>query len=213
MRSLLGRAPAVAVLILSFVSLSAIARGDEGEVRRSRTWPYQLDLSVVVGGEPHDRGTPIAFGVGAEVIFKLRAGVFAALLSSEGTPILPVQQDGKTQPSLADRISVPFGIAARPLSGLGARDSYWHRLLAGVGVQVGATVEHLRTSDDNRTVGGLHLAANLDIPVWGGPAEGGVALRLYGRLLIAPEIQLETNNAVFEPITSGQIYGGLVYYP
>jgi hypothetical protein len=127
---------------------------------------------------------------------------------------LPKTVNGQNEPSLADRISVPFGFAARPF---GVRNAaprhYGDRVRDGIGVQVGATVEHVRTSDDSHTTGGLHLAASLDLPIWGSPGEGGVALRLYGRLLVTPSVVLEANQAVYEPPVSGQIYGGIVFYP
>jgi hypothetical protein len=187
----------------------------QATVKRSGTWPYQLDLHVLIGGEPQpERGTAVAFGVGAEVLWRLRVGAFVALLSSEGSPLMAATVGGKTQPSLGDRVSVPFGLAARPFGALGERPRHFgDRLLGGLGVQLGATIEHVRTSDDSQTTGGLHLGLSVDVPVWGGPGEGGVALRLYGRLMVTPEVTLEANKSVFEPHASGQIFGGLAYYP
>lgn len=179
----------------------------------SATWPLMLDVHALIGGEPHDRGTPVAFGAGLELLWKARVGGFAELLASEGTPIIAPTVNGVQQASFGDRISVPFGLAARPLAPLVIDSrSWWSRLAAGIGLQVGATVEHVRTSDDSQTTAGLHLALGVDVPIWGGPKEGGVALRLYGRLLVTPEISLDQKK-VFEPLASGQIYGGLAYYP
>lgn len=180
---------------------------------RGAMWPLMLDVHALVGVEPHDRGAPVAFGAGAELLWRARVGGFAALLASEGTPIIAPTVDGKQLASLGDRISVPFGLAARPLAAFTVDNpAWWARLLAGVGVQLGATIEHVRTNDDAKTTGGLHVALGVDVPLYGGPKFGGVALRLYGRLLFTPEINLD-NRAVFEPLASGQIYGGLAYYP
>ena len=75
------------------------------------------------------------------------------------------------QPGFADRVSIPFGLAARPLAWqLIGRQGWWARLLAGIGVQIGLTVEHLRTSDDNATTAGLHAAFGIDVPLYGGPS-------------------------------------------
>jgi hypothetical protein len=179
----------------------------------SAMWPLMLDLHALIGVEPHDRGSPVAFGAGVELLWRARVGGFAELLASEGTPIIAPTVDGKQLPSLADRISVPFGLAARPLAPFSLHlRPWWARLLSGVGVQLGLTVEHVRTNDDSQTTAGLHLALGVDVPLYGGPKQGGVALRLYGRLLFTPEIHLD-NSAVFEPVATGQLFAGLAYYP
>ena len=59
---------------------------------------------------------------------------------------------------------------------------------------------------------GLHLGLGLDVPIWGGAKEGGVALRLYGRMMFTPSISLD-NNVVYEPVASGQLFAGINYYP
>ena len=180
---------------------------------RAAMWPLMLDVHALIGVEPHDRGSPGAFGAGAELLWRARVGGFAALLASEGTPIIAPTVNGKQLPSLGDRISVPFGLAARPLAPFAIDlHPWWARLLSGVGVQLGVTVEHVRTNDDSRTTAGLHVALGVDVPLYGGPKQGGVALRLYGRLLFTPAIYLD-NRAIFEPVASGQLYAGLAYYP
>jgi len=180
---------------------------------RSATWPLMLDIHALLGVEPHDRGNPIAFGAGAELLWRARIGGFAELISSEGTALIAPSVNGVMQPGFADRISIPFGLAARPLSRWFIdRRSWAARLAAGVGVQLGVTVEHLRTSDDTKTTAGLHVALCIDVPIYGGPKQGGVALRLYGRLMLTPTVNLD-NNTVFEPAASGQLFAGLAYYP
>lgn len=204
-------------LIAASLLACAGARADEVLTRPySRLWPITLDAHLLVGGEPHGpRGTPIAFGVGAELMWRARVGAFAALLSSEGSPILPQAQNGKVLNSLGDRISVPFGLAARPFEPLAESHEGWaFRLLAGIGLQAGLTIENVRSSDDDATTAGLHLAASLDVPIFGGPIAGGLALRLYGRMMVTPELTLDASapQRIHEPIFSGQIYGGLAYY-
>jgi hypothetical protein len=181
---------------------------------RGVAWPFMLDIHALVGFEPHgDRGTPVAFGAGAELLWRARLGGFAELLSSEGTALIAPTVAGVMQPGFADRISVPFGVSARPLAwSMINRTVWWARLLSGVGVQLGLTVEHVRTSDDAATTAGLHAALGVDVPLYGGPKQGGIALRLYARVLVTPAITLD-NRTVFEPSTSSQLFAGLSYYP
>ena len=187
---------------------------DEVVETRSVTWPLMLDVHALLGVEPHgDRGTPIAFGAGAELLWRARIGGFAELIASEGTALIAPTINGVMQPGFADRISIPFGLAARPLARWFVDRKDWvARLLTGVGVQFGVTVEHLRTSDDTVTTAGLHAALAIDVPIYGGAKRGGIALRLYGRLMITPTTNLDTNT-VFEPAVSGQLFAGLAYYP
>ena len=181
---------------------------------RAVTWPLMLDIHALLGIEPHStRGTPIAFGAGAELLWRARIGGFAELLSSEGTALIAPTVNGVMQPGFADRVSIPFGLSARPLAPWTInRSGWWARLGSGVGVQLGLTVEHVRTSDDAATTAGLHAALAVDVPLYGGPKQGGIALRLYARLLVTPAVNLD-KSTVFEPSTSGQLFCGLAYYP
>lgn len=184
---------------------------------RSRTWPLTIGIQVMVGGEiQHPRGAPVAFGAAGEFLWRARVGGFAAVMASAGAPVLPVSQGGKVQPSLADRVSIPFGLAARPLSAIAQRRHDWlGRFLNGIDLQVGITVEHLRTSNESQTVAGLHLGLGVELPIVGGAVDGGLSLRLYGRFMATPAVTLEmaATQKVFEPAAVGQIYGGLCYYP
>jgi hypothetical protein len=180
----------------------------------SATWPLALDVHALLGVEPHDRGNPVAFGAGAELLWRGKVGGFAELISSNGTALIAPMLNGVQQPGFADRISIPFGLAARPLARWFVDRRDWGaRLASGIGIQVGGTIEHLRTSDDATTTGGLHVALAVDVPIWGGTKQGGVMLRLYARALFTPSVTLETNRTVFEPSASGQLFAGLAYYP
>jgi hypothetical protein len=189
--------------------------------QRSVTWPLTIDMHALMGFEPHDRGVPqnlVAFGAGVELLHRARIGGFASLLASEGTPVVAPTVNGVQQPSYADRISIPFGFAARPLTLLGVdRNSWTGRLLAGVDLQLGITIEHLRTSDDSVTTAGLHAAVAVEVPIWGGPKQGGVALRLAARFIVTPSASLDCSPSspcsVFEPIGSTQLFAGLSYFP
>jgi hypothetical protein len=176
------------------------------------TWPLSIAMHAVVGAEPHDRGTPVAFGAGVELLWRGRLGGFAELLSSSGSPIEVGRFNGVQQPSFGDRISVPFGLAARPFASLGRPGTYVARLLAGIDVQLGLTVEYVRTSDDDAATAGLHTAIALDVPIYGGVVEGGLALHLGARFFFTPEIWLD-NRSVFEPVASTQLFAGITYIP
>ncbi len=215
------------LLVLTIALLSAPARAQPGPVQqsapldnepgiveaRSVTWPLTVDMHALIGFEPHDRGTPVAFGAGLELLHRARIGGFISLLASEGAPIITPTVNGVQQPSFADRISIPFGFAARPLMLLGVdRDSWTGRLLSGIDLQLGITIEHLRTSDDSVTTAGLHAAVAVEVPIWGGPKQGGVALRLAARFIVTPSATLDAGT-VFEPIGSTQLFAGLSYFP
>lgn len=178
---------------------------------RSRLWPITINLQTLVGVEPQlGRAAPIAFGASGEVLWHGVVGGFVGLLSSSGTPI-PASSDG--QPSLADRISVPIALAWHPLAAYTTKARFIDRLAAGFGLQCGLSVEYLRTAADDAITVGFHLAGSLDIPLYGGPLEGGFALRLYGRFLAASDQLLDPNMSpvVFEPGLVGQFLAGLSY--
>jgi hypothetical protein len=205
------------VILLFSVAAVARAQAPVIEETHTRLWPATVEASVLIGGEPHGaRGVPISFGIAGDLLWKGRLGGFAAVLASEGTPIQPVERNGVKLRSLSDRISVPIAFEWRPFTTLGRNAHPWVRqLLAGIQAQVGLSVEHLRTNDDSQTTAGLHLAAGFELPIWGGPTAGGLTVRFWARLSVTNDVALDTSNAqtVFEPGTSGQIYGGICYYP
>jgi hypothetical protein len=181
---------------------------------RAVGWPLMLDVHVLLGVEPQgSRGSPIAFGAGAELLWRARVGAFAELISSEGTALIAPTMNNVMQPGFADRISIPFGLAARPLARWFVDRRDWvSRLATGFGMQAGVAVEYLRTNDDDKTTAGLHAAVSLDVPIYGGPKQSGVALRLYARLVVTPTVHLDSDT-VFEPNVVGQLFAGLVYVP
>lgn len=188
----------------------------EPEALRSRLGALQLHMHVVLGVEPVDRARAMAFGTSAELLYHGRIGAFVALLSSKGNAVLAtVDTSGNVRQAPGDRISIPFGVAFRPLGHLGMRAGagargWAQRLAAGIGLELGPTIEHIRTSGSSKTVGGLHAGLAVDVPLWGGPIEGGVMLRFAARLVAAPSVTLEAGS-VYMPAASGQLYGGVTW--
>jgi hypothetical protein len=204
----------LAVLLL----ISSTAVADE-QIAQQRTalWPVTLNVHALIGGEMHgSRGSPVAMGVGGEVLWRGIVGGFAELLASEGTSLIAA----KGQDALPDRISLPLGVAVRPFAKLVEAQSSWlQRVAASFGVQAGASMEHLRISSDDATTAAFHLAFALELPVYRGPLDGGVALKLYGRLIAGPGVTIVptgsspgSTQARMDAV-SGQLFAGLVWYP
>lgn len=195
---------------------------------------FLIDASFGVGIEPHTRqpfecsraqgagkdamevsapqcNQVLTFGVGAEALWRGLVGPALGLYVAEGAPVSSV-------PAFADRISTVAALALRPLAPLWLSygDRYWTRLAAGLGLQMGASIEHARVATGSGTNVGLHLAAWLDVPLWGANARGGLAVRLAARFLWSPEVRLAPqDNGNFQVVMPGsalQLYGGLAYY-
>jgi hypothetical protein len=204
---------------------------------------FLIDASFGVGVEPHDRqqvqcsklmgsgstaeqvsvpqcNMVLTFGVTGEALWRGLVGFGLGLYAAEGTPVQVSGNDaqGRALPSFGDRISTVVSAAARPLAPLVLYfgDRWLTRLAAGLGVQLGASVEHARTALDSSTKIGLHVAASLDVPLYGANSRGGVALRLAMRLLVSPEAQFLPqpmgNFQVDVPGTAVQLYAGFAYY-
>jgi len=208
----------LAALFLSVIALGGSAFADADEVRRAATWPVTLGLNALVGASFANPGlgsadrTPVAFGVSAELLWRGRVGGFAGLLSTSGLIVPPVGSDA----AAPDRISVPFGLAVRPfVAAMGERRSWGSRLARGVVLQTGLSVENLRSSDQNHTIAAFHLAAGVDVPLWGSATEGGVALRVYARGIFGPEVHLHAGETreLFAPNATGQLMVGFCYTP
>ncbi|MSP63598.1 MAG: hypothetical protein EXR72_25285 [Myxococcales bacterium] len=199
--------------------------------------PFLIDTSFGFGIEPHDRaptqcskrvttggvtetvGVPqcnlvLAFGVGVEALWRGLIGVGIGLYAAEGSPVQVVNK-----PSFGDRVSVPLAVAVRPFAPLSWRrgDGFAWRLLAGVGLQVGVSVEHTRTALETQTTAGFHGALLLDVPLHGGNTLSGLSLRLSARILATRDAQLVKDErtgafAVDQPGTAVQLMAGIAYY-
>jgi hypothetical protein len=205
---------------LALLLISSTAVADE-QIAQQRTslWPVTLNVHAVVGAELHgSRGSPVAMGAGGEVLWHGIVGGFAELLASQGTSLVAAAQ----QDALPDRISLPLGLAVRPFAKLPsvvAQSSWLQRFVASIGVQVGASMEHLRISSDDATTAAFHLGFAAELPVYRGPLDGGIALKLYGRLIAGPGVTIVPTGASPGSTqarmdgVSGQLFGGLVWYP
>jgi hypothetical protein len=192
---------------------------DPAPLLHSRLGAWQLHMAIVTGVEPVDGSNAVAFGASVELLYHCRLGVFAALTSSKGNAIIATTDSkGNTLPAPADRISVPLGLAVHPFGNLGMRPGsgfrgWAHRLAAGLGLELGVSVEHIRDSGSSATNPGLHAALGLDVPLYGGPVEGGLMLHMQGRLIVAPAVTLEggSSTPIHMPAVGGQFYGGLMW--
>ena len=153
----------------------------------------------------------LAFNVGAEALWHGLIGPALGLYVANGVQV-------SSAPAFSDRISTVAAVALRPLASLWLTygDRWLTRLAAGFGLQLGVSVEHARIATDSATNLGFHAAAWLDVPVWGGSARGGLAVRLAARLLVSPSAQFIPQQGggfqIDEPGTALQLYLGLAYY-
>lgn len=220
------------------IALSPVANADEALVMRAP--PLLVNAGLGFGIEPHSRApiecsktmvaqgggaTEVAvpqcnmvltYAIGGEALWRGFLGPAAELVVAEGTPIEPgADANNKPIPAFGDRISIVLAVAVRPLAPLSWHHSgWWRRLAAGLGVQVGLSVEHTRVTLDSQTNAGLHLQAHLDVPLWRANTERGLSLRLAVRVLVSPEavFQLGKDASVDEPGTAVQLFAGLAYY-
>ena len=161
--------------------------------------PFLLVAHLQAGFEPHKMScdpqsaatcTVTAFSVGGEALWHGLVGLSLGLYASAGSPVVPV-----VPPGLPDRVSTTIALGLRPLAGLGWKrgDTFVARLLAGIGIEVGPSIEYLRTSSATLpncdipatvTQSGLHLSASVELPLLGDARTGWLSLRLSERLLV-----------------------------
>ena len=190
------------------------------EVQRARTtYPFQIGTGIYVGAQltMNSKGqAPVAFGALLEGMWRGTVGVATGILSSAGSRLKPAMTDmgGAAEPVAADRISVPFVLAVRPLQPLGwGRMGWSSRLTSALELQIGPSVEHVRSAYEAKTLAALHVAVGFDIPLYlGSQIEGGVTLQLLARGVVAPRVTLATNTLESRTFT-GQIYAGVCWYP
>ncbi len=187
------------------------------------------DRDCKVGGGSSDfPGTStcllFAGGVDVSLLWRGRIGGMLGLYSSSGQAAIAQAVGGQTPPGFPDRISVPLALDVRPLGYLvSPGDRSWRgRLLGGLGLRLGPSLELVRTAGDSAAGAGLFFAAQAELPLHGAPRHG-VSLRFTTNVIYAP--QQELNNGMvrtsgstdcatgcgYEPVV--QTYLGLVYYP
>ena len=109
----------------------------------------------------------------------------------EGTALIAPTVNGVMQPGVRRSHQHPVrpggasaGALVRRRHELARRGS-----LAGVGLQLGITIEHLRTSDDNVDDGRAARGARRRRAALRRTEAGGIALRLYAALMVTPTIE------------------------
>lgn len=181
------------------------------------------------GGQDPFPGPCLLFAGGVEggLLWRWRVGAVLGLYSVNGVGAA-VASDGATQvPAIPDRISIPLSVELRPAGFFVPPGGYRRRLLHGLGLRVGPSLELLRTASDQVAGLGFHLGLFGELPLYVAPHHS-VSLRVLGDLLISPRASL--NNGVVrsvnfsdcaDPCPSGtygygpvgQLYLGLVYLP
>lgn len=216
---------------------AGVAPAGESEIR-----PLTVVLSANIGiqydGRPctlagREGTTPdvstcllLAGGADLSLLWRGRLGGSIGLFSSAGQAV----KTG-TEPAIPDRISLPLTIEMRPLSFLrGAEDPTLRgRLLSGLALRIGPSVEILRTASDSAAAAALFLGLGGEVPLTSA-RRGAVSLRLQLNLIVSPVVVLndgsvrsaagscaptpECNQQRYQGYASlAQTYVGLVYYP
>jgi hypothetical protein len=166
-----------------------------------------LEAHLAAGIEPHgfrcntasaSTCTVTAYNVGASALWRGLVGPAIAIYASEGSPLVPADV---TQTAFGDRISATVGLAVRPFAPLGWHrpDGWVSRLAYAFSVEVGPSLEYLRTSaitiagcdiPATRVQGGASGLFGLDVPVLGDARSGWLSLRASVRVLGNDEAHL-----------------------
>jgi hypothetical protein len=179
-----------------------------------------------------------AGGVEGMVLWRGRVGASLGVFSVAGQAAQTPQ--GQSGAAFPDRVSVPLIIDVRPLAIIFASSrGYLGRVLHGVRIGIGPSLELVRTSSDSsyawgqrigestKTIFGAQVSLDGEVPLQSTP--NGLSLRLSARILYAPVVVLndgavqsatvttmqsptELANMFQGYTTHVQIYLGLVYY-
>lgn len=150
-----------------------------------------------------------AFHVGGTLLWRGFLGASLGLSASAGSPLIPGDE---AQAAFGDRISTSLALAVRPIAPWAWKrgDGFVTRLLAGVGLEAGPSVEYLRTSSitlpgcslpATKVQPGGHVAASLELPLLGNLQGGWLALRVTARVIISPEAKLAPIESTPDPDT------------
>lgn len=207
-------------------------------VREGSFRPLTVAMGASVGLQPDSRQCGLAGSVGSNspaaacvmfaggvdlsLLYRGRLGGTVGLFSVSGQAI----QGTVAAP---DRVSIPFLFDVRPLGFLVPRGdtSYKGRLLTGLGLALGPSVEVIRISSDSTVNPGLVVRLQAELPLHAQP-RNGVSLRFAAHTVVSPAVALYSGGVrttPFEcvPATCAgvplgldavfQAYFGLVYYP
>jgi len=237
--------------VAAFLLGSGFARAELGS-----TGAVSVGLAVSAGIQPDSRGCETAGtsrsvtrssgcilwagGFDAAILWRGHIGGSLGVWSVSGQAAKNPQ--GENGPGIPDRVSVPLLVDLRPLSFfvLASQQSYLSRLLYGVRLGIGPSLEFVRTSSDSsyawgqrigapaRALIGMHASLDGEVPLRA--TANGLALRLSTRFLYVPAVVL--NDGVVQSVPIGtteqspselamsfqgyathiQVYLGLVYY-
>lgn len=207
---------------------------------------FQTDerLCQVAGANRNAPGTGCALlvgGIEGSFLWRGRIGGVLSLSSTAGQSSVPQapQAGEEAPPAFPDRVSVVMALDLRPLSFL-VRDgdrSYQARLLHGLRLGIGPSLEIVRTALDSSIAAGvrtrdlpgsligMHALFDGEIPLLADMASA-LSLRVSVRLLYVPQIVLNegaVQSAPFEPSAApnyetqgyglrSQLLFGFVYY-
>ena len=159
--------------------------------------------------------TPVAFGAGAELLWRARVGGFAAAARPARVRRVRADVNGERSPASPTASRSPSASRRGRSRGSHAshNDGGGRLLRPGIGLQLGVTVEHLRTSDDNATTAGLHAALAVDVPLYGGPSRAASPCACHGRVMFTPEVNLDAQAPSSSRRRRGQLFAGLCLLP
>jgi hypothetical protein len=160
-----------------------------------------------------------AGGLDLSLLWRGHLGASLGLWSVSGqAAVIPSAPDGPS-PAAAfpDRVSLPLLFDLRPLSFFVApgSSSYLDRVLYGLRLGLGPSIEIVRTASDSsldwgrrigeplRSLVGMHASLDGELPLQSGPS--GLSLRLSARLLYVPLVVLNDAAVQSAPVSTTDV--------
>lgn len=224
-RHFFRRATAAIIVLGALFGASSAARAELGSLG-----PVTIGVAVAAGLQPDKRscetaGSSRSFpttgaciqwagGVEGSILWRGHVGLAMGVFSVAGQAAQAPQ--GQTAAAFPDRVSVPFLLDFRPLSFLlgGRPASYLSRVMYGLRIGLGPSVEIVRTSSDSSIMWGQRLGQpakallggqfSLDAEVPLSRSVSGLSLRLSTRILYAPIVVLNDGAVQSSPVANMQ---------
>lgn len=188
-----------------------------------------------------NNGACILWAGGVDVSMLWRGHIGAALGVFSVSGQAAYASTGQSAAAFPDRVSVPLLVDFRPLSFVlpASQGGYLSRVLYGIRLGLGPSLEFVRTASDSstaygqrtgsvaRALFGMHFSLDGEVPLQS--AAHGLSLRVSTRILYAPIVVLNDGLVQSTPVVSdvppvelprtflgyathAQVYLGLVYY-